>query len=184
MKNAIDNGSRSVDTNDPTALYGGTDTPTYVPGGVGDFEMPEYLEDDTKIQITMWRHMRGYAMSDKYESQHWWSTFNKKQQLLILELRKAQAATGDNKGKLEPVLNPLYNKDDVPEDGSDAKEKKKDDVPTLEEIESLQTKIINKEDKKEKKELTFDDILDSLYMEQELIPHFVENLSVYCAHSQ
>ena len=56
--------------------------------------------------------MKGYAMKDNIEAQHWYIAFNDKEQLLIQQLVLAQNATGEKKGALDPVPNPLFGKDD------------------------------------------------------------------------
>ena len=74
--------------------------------------MPPILDDETKVRISKWKHMKGYAMKENIEAQHWYIAFNDKEQLLIQQLVLAQNATGEKKGALDPVPNPLYGKDD------------------------------------------------------------------------
>ena len=164
--------------------------------GPQDFEMPETLSDETVVRISAWQAMKSYAMKDNFKTSPWYARgFNTKEQALVRALRKAQFETGDIKGPLEPVPNPLYGNDDgneadLEDDEDDSpeaagQEKEEDNEgPTLEEIEALRVKLQEPEEsaseEEEKKEATFDDMLNELNDKQHLVEYLLENLAMYC----
>ena len=71
------------------------------------------ISDATKVPDNdktgcAWKVMKRFAMKPDIEREHWFVAYTEKEQALVKALVNAQRQTGDDKGNLDPVPNPLH----------------------------------------------------------------------------
>jgi len=102
------------------------------------------LSDDTRVKDDTWRILKitcadmGIAYVSNLE------IYSDSEQQLLKELIKAQKATGDSQGKLEPTPNPLYTDKDKKFDPFEDVEMTGEE-PTMEDVSPLHKKISEQE---------------------------------------
>ena len=130
------------------------------------------LSDDTRVKEETWRVLK-ITMADlapTYISNI--AMYSEAEQELLKELIKAQQATGDSQGKLEPTPNPLYTDSDKKFDPFEDDDEMEKEDPTLDDVSPLHKKISEQEpsnmdvdeeeEDEEPEELSLDSILNGL----------------------